>query len=391
MAHHHDPASQRARAVQQPIIPHIADLIRRYPGTLSLGQGVVHYAPPDEALRAIADFPHHPDDHKYKATHGIPQLLDALRAKLASDNGVAVGREHTLMVTAGSNMAFAHAVAAIADPGDEVILLTPYYFNHDMALTLANVRTVCVQTDDDFQPRVDWIESAITARTRAVVTISPNNPTGAVYPEDTLRAINGLCRDRGLYHIHDEAYEYFVFDGARHFSPASLPSSAPHTISLHSFSKTYGMASWRVGYLLAPAHLDESLRKIQDTVLICAPVISQYAATGALAAGRAHSERHLPQYDAVRREMRALVKTLGDKATVPQTQGALYFFLRLQTELDGLTLAEKLIADHGIAVIPGTTFGISDQCCVRVSYGALDPASARDGTSRLVRGLQSLL
>ncbi len=110
------------------------------------------------------------------------------------------------------------------------------------------------------QPDPAAIEAEITERTRAVVTVSPNNPTGAVYPEETLAAIHRLCGERGIYHISDEAYEYFTYDGARHFSPGSL--GGEHSISLYSFSKSYGMASWRVGVLVAPEHLYDDLMKI---------------------------------------------------------------------------------------------------------------------------------
>src|SRR5258706_8114174 len=111
-------------------------------------------------------------------------------------------------------MAFMNAVLAITDPGDEVILQTPYYFNHEMAVTMAGCRPVLVPTNDHFQLQLDRIVEAITPRTRAISTISPNNPTGAVYSEVSLREVNRLCRERGLYHIHDEAYEYFVYESS---------------------------------------------------------------------------------------------------------------------------------------------------------------------------------
>ena len=144
------------------------------------------------------------------------------------------------------------------------------------------------------------IERAITPRTRAVVTVSPNNPTGAVYPESTLRAVNTLCRDRGIFHIHDEAYEYFTYGGAGHFSPGSLPEAAGHTISLFSLSKAYGMASWRIGYMVIPEVLAEAVNKIQDTILICPPAVSQHAAIAALEVGRSFAARapHAARFDA---------------------------------------------------------------------------------------------
>jgi len=132
------------------------------------------------------------------------------------------------------------------------------------------------------------------------VTISPNNPTGAVYPAQTLTAVNALCRERRIYHISDEAYETFVYDGAQHFSPGSLPGAAEHTISLYSLSKAYGFASWRVGYMVIPEALSVAVRKAQDTILICPPVVSQQAAVGALCAGPDYLRRNLERVAHVR-------------------------------------------------------------------------------------------
>ena len=131
------------------------------------------------------------------------------------------------------------------------------------------------------------------------MTVSPNNPSGAVYPEAALRAVNALCAEHGIYHISDEAYEYFTFDDARHFSPASISGASAHTISLFSMSKAYGFASWRIGWTVFPAELEPAMQKIQDTVIICPPVIAQYAAAGALGQG--------PTF--VKEKVRALAET----------------------------------------------------------------------------------
>src|SRR5438552_6285725 len=274
----------RMQAVQTPVIPVVAELIRQHPGTISLGQMVVGYAPPQSALDEISAFLADPQNHKYKPVQGIPTLLGLIASKLKVENHITIDASKAIVVTAGGNMAFMNAVLAITDPGDEVILQTPYYFNHEMGVTMAGCRPVLVPTNDHFQLQLDRIAEAITPRTRAISTISPNNPTGAVYSEASLREVNRLCRERGLYHIHDEAYEYFTYGMARHFSPASIPDSAAYTISLFSLSKAYGFASWRVGYMAAPAALLESIKKIQDTILICAPVVSQFAAIGELRA-----------------------------------------------------------------------------------------------------------
>ncbi|TAF02535.1 MAG: pyridoxal phosphate-dependent aminotransferase, partial [Oscillatoriales cyanobacterium] len=276
----------RMQSVQSPIIPVVGELIRQNPGTISLGQGIVYYNPPQESFEKIPEFFANPDNHKYKAVEGIPKLQDAIAAKLKTDNGIEINTQNCIVVTAGSNMGFTNAILAITSAGDEVIIQSPYYFNHEMAAVMANCRPVIVETDANYQLNIVAIKKAITEKTRAIVTISPNNPTGAVYSAESLREVNEICRQHNIYHISDEAYEYFTYDGVKHCSPASFSNSSEHTISLFSLSKAYGFASWRIGYMVIPQHLLVSVRKIQDTILICPPVISQYAALGALQVGR---------------------------------------------------------------------------------------------------------
>jgi aspartate/methionine/tyrosine aminotransferase len=380
-------------AVQSPVIPIVADWIRSQPGTISLGQGVVAYGPPPSSREQVDRFFNEPDIHKYKPVEGLPELTGVIREKLASENRIRTGpgQGASLAVTAGGNMAFMNAVLAITDPGDEVILQTPYYFNHEMAVTIAGCRPVLVPTDSNYQLQPDRIRDAVTPRTRAVVTVSPNNPTGAVYPEPALREVNDLCRDRGLYHIHDEAYEYFTWNGAAHFSPGSIPGAAPHTFSLFSLSKAYGFASWRIGYMTLPDALMDAVKKIQDTLLICPPVISQYAALGALRAGAAYCRDQLAVMVRTRSLVLEQLEELRGVCEVPVTDGAFYFLLRARGEADSVELTRRLIREHRVAVIPGTAFGLDQGCHLRVAYGALEPATAREGIGRLVTGLKKLL
>lgn len=383
--------SLRMASVQSPIIPVVAELIRQNPGTISLGQGVVNYGPPPEAAAQIARFLADPENHKYKPVVGIPELLDAFEEKLSAENGIRLGAESRLVITAGGNMAFINTVLAITDPGDEIILQTPYYFNHEMAVTMASCHPVLVPSDVNYQLQPDAIRAAITRKTRAIVTVSPNNPSGAVYPEAALRAVNDLCRERGFYHIHDEAYEYFVYDGAKHFSPGSTPGAGAHTISLYSLSKAYGFASWRIGAVVIPERLLTPVRKIQDTILICAPVISQYAAIGALQAGAHYCWEKLKSIAEIRGIVRRELASLGPRCEVPPADGAFYFLLRLQTTADPMQLTERLIREHRVAVIPGTTFGLNDGCYLRVAYGALQKDTAAEGIGRLVEGLKKMI
>jgi len=383
--------SRRAEAVQSPIIPVIAQAIREHPGTLSLGQGVVYYPPPASVFEAIGELGRQPSLNRYQAVHGMDALLAAIEHKLAQDNGIAIGASKRVIVTAGGNMAFLNVVLAICDPGDEVILPLPYYFNQEMAITLASARPVCVATDADYQLDIAAIARAITPKTRAVVTVSPNNPTGAVYSRESLEAVNRLCRERGLYHVSDEAYEYFVHEGEPAFSPGSLPDAEGHTISLYSLSKAYGFASWRVGYMILPAHLYPAMAKIQDTNLICPPVVSQLAAVAALNEGRVWCTPRIAALTAVREQVLRELGTLAPGVQAPRTRGAFYCLLRLAGRHDSLALALRLIAEHQVAVIPGVAFGVDDPCLLRVSYGALTRNEVTEAIGRLVAGLDAVL
>ncbi len=386
----HFQGSLRAGGVQLPIIPTVAGWLAETPGAISLGQGVASYGPPPEVAAAVARFLSDPGGNPYKPDAGIPELRKAFEEKLRAENGIEAKFARRIIVTAGANQAFMNAVLAICDPGDEVILLTPYYFNHEMAVTLASCRPVCVPTDDGCRPRLDAIGAAVTSRTRAIVTVSPNNPTGVVYPRETLTAINRFCAIRGIYHISDEAYEYFTYDGAEHFSPGSLGGD-DHTISIYSLSKAYGMASWRIGFLVAPEHLFDDLIKIQDTVVVCAPAVSQAAALAAMRVGRGYCRKRLESIAAVRREVLARLSRAEEILSVPASQGAFYLFAKVNTGMDPLALTERLVREHGVAVIPGGTFGVSGDCRIRISYGALSMEDAVEGTERLVRGLRQIL
>jgi len=382
--------SQRLAAVQTPVVPIVSRWIADVPGTISLGQGVVSYGPPPEVTEAARRFGATLADHRYGPVEGLPPLVDALEHKLARENRIQVRPASRVVVTAGGNLAFMNAVLAIADPGDEFIFPVPYYFNHEMAVVMANARVVAVPTARDHQLDVEAIAGAITPRTRAVVTVSPSNPTGAVYPEADLRAVNTLCRDRGLFHIHDEAYEYFTYENTRHFSPGSIDGAGAHTISLFSMSKAFGMASWRIGYQVIPESLWDAVNKIQDTILICAPAVSQHAAIAALGIGREYAYKRLAALDETRRQVRSALQAPGLPCEVPDALGAFYFFVRVHTKIDSLTLAERLIRRHRIAVMPGQAFGATDRCAIRISYGALDPTTVAEGTARLVTGLAEL-
>jgi aspartate/methionine/tyrosine aminotransferase len=383
--------SKRIATVQQPVIPTVARWVAATPGTISLGQGVVSYGPPAEALEAARKFSVGPAEHRYGLVEGLPSLIAALEEKLARVNNIRVQPTSRVVVTAGSNMGFLNAILAIIDQGDEVILPVPYYFNHEMAVVMLGAKAVTVPTTADCQLDVDAIRAAFTARTRAVVTCSPNNPTGAVYPEADLRAVNTMCRDRGVFHIHDEAYESFTFGGARHFSPGSIDDAGAHTISLHSFSKGYGMASWRVGYMTIPALLWDAVNKIQDTNLVCPSGIAQHTALAAVQAGTGYAASNLERIDRTRQFVYRELTRPDVPCETPKADGAFYYFVRVRSAMDPMQLVERLVREHKVSAMPGSAFGASNGCFLRISYGAVDEQVAAEGIARLTGGLRAIV
>lgn len=386
--------SLRMVAVDAPIIPAIAELVRSNPGTISLGQGVVNYGPPAEAIGALPGMMADTQLHKYQGVLGYPDLLEALTKKLATENNLHLGSDSLVMVTAGSNMAFLNCVLAVADPGDEFILPMPFYFNQEMAIRMAGCVPIPVPVNEDWSLNVDAIAAAITPRTRAIVTVSPNNPTGAVYSEASLTAINQLCADKGLYHFSDEAYEYFTYDGVKHFSPASLPGAYKHTISFYSMSKNYGMASWRLGYVVFPADLFDAMNKVQDTNLICAPVPSQLLALQVLKLGRDWVQPKVDALAIVRKNVYQALETLGDLVQFPKTQGAFYVLMKLpglSSGQDRLAFNRAMAENHKVVTIPGFAFGLNNMQEAnyqRLSYGALQSASVAEGVERYVAAVK---
>jgi aspartate/methionine/tyrosine aminotransferase len=176
-----------------------------------------------------------------------------------------------------------------------------------------------------------------------------------------------------------------------HVSPGAFDGAPAHTISLFSLSKAYGFAGWRIGYMVYPERLHDALAKVQDTVLVCPPVISQIAAVAAMEVGPAYCRQHLQSFAEVRDIVLSELRALEPLCTVPPAEGAFYCFLRVNADADPFTIAERLIREHGVAVVPGHAFGATNGCYFRIAYGALQKGTVTEGIGRLVNGLRVLL
>jgi len=395
-------AADRLDAVLTPVIPQVGRLMTQRPGCLSLAQGMVGWGPPPPVRQALqvalqaadADPEQAARLDRYGPVEGDPALIAAIANELGGRWGLDLAGS-SLLVTAGSNMAFNALAQVICDPGDEVILPAPYYFNHVMAVQLAGGRPVTPAAG--LIPDPALLAAAITPRTRAIVTISPNNPSGVVIPRAVLVEINDLCARHGLLHISDEAYAAFVHGDVPHWSPGAAPGAGAHTITLQSLSKSHGMAGWRLGYAAVPTPLMAALAKVQDTILICPPRLVQQAAIAALSGCSPWLEERLTT---LRQRRRQLLDTLQSARgqglcahLLADPDGAFYALLAVKTDHSGEALVEHLILEHGVAALPGESFGLAASAgtaALRLSYGLLDEAMLAEALERLIAGVDAI-
>jgi aspartate/methionine/tyrosine aminotransferase len=381
--------SRRVRTTAAPTIADLSELAAglRAAGqsVVSLGQGMTDLPPPPVALAAARAALDDPATHRYSPDPGLPELRAAIARKWQRDAGIAIDPDREVIVTAGGNQAVALALLTAADPGDEVLLPTPYYFNHQMAVHLAGLAPVEAPLAEEEGYALTWERLAphVTPRTRAVLWATPGNPTGAVTDPALLRACARECVARGLTIIVDETYEYLVYPPAQHLSPAADPALRPRVITVGSFSKSFGLAGWRVGYLLAPPEAITQGLKVQDTLVICAPVIGQRAVAAAL------ESDYYPLLAAQRAEMEARRTVLrAGLAAIPrltwhETHGAMFAFVRVEDARPVDALAVDILRRAGVLVLPGTIFGASGVGHLRLSYGATPVPMLSEALERL--------
>jgi len=326
--------STRVGATDAPCIVTMQTMLARHKeregGILSLAQGIVHWAPPEEALAAARRAVEDADTNSYTSDDGYPALCDALKDKLRVENGV---HSSEVMVTQGANQAYMNIVLTLLDHKDKAVIFSPFYFNHRMALQLAGADVVLGEVDASLLPDVDWLEKSLqeasaTGQPIKMVTLtSPCNPTGVYVDPATIERVVELCRTYGCWLVVDNTYEHFTYG-----SPLLVPEAA-HVLNVFSFSKGFGMMGWRVGYLAYPPELRHQILKTQDTIAICPTVISQKVAMGALAAGRGWVHDKVAALATNKMHVQAAVATLGEENVLGGT-GAIYMMARLPAHCD---------------------------------------------------------
>jgi aspartate/methionine/tyrosine aminotransferase len=349
---------------------------------ISLGQALPAFPPPPAALEAATRALSDPDVHRYSADAGLLSLRQALCDRLRDHLDVEATPDGVI-VTAGGNQAFMLAALAVLDPGDDVVLAAPYFVNHEMAIRAVGALPIEAPTPESFGFRTRWsdIEPHLTPRTRAVVLCTPSNPTGAVIQRDELQRIVSELSVRGITLICDETYLHFVFDGA-HTSAGSIPGWQENVVIVGTFSKSFAMTGWRVGYLIASPQLCDEAIKIQDAMIICAPVISQRAVEAAI---RDNWHYITGFHEELRCRRTALQAALGRIPALhwEMTGGGFFAFVRVPDQFNSAQLASAILERAQVVTIPGASFGRCGEGYLRLSYGAVTVDELTEACDRL--------
>jgi len=326
-------------------------------GGVNLAQGLPDFDPPKELVAALARAIERPANHQYGWTWGLPALRAAVSEKTARVNGIRSNPETEVTITCGVSEAVAASVLALTEPGDEAIILEPWYENYVPACVLAGVKPRFVAlSEPDFRLDAKRLARAITPKTRLVIVNTPGNPSGRVFTREELLEIARLSQRHGLIAITDEIYERLWFDGHRHLSLGSLPGMENRTVTLSGLGKTYAVTGWRVGWAVAAAPLSGLVRKVHDYLTICAPTPLQEAGLAAFALPEAYYDDMRRRY-AKRREI--LLSALSAAGlTFSPPEGAYYVMAdagRLGWK-DDTAFVDFLARRVGVSAVPGSSF-----------------------------------
>jgi aminotransferase len=327
----------------------------------------------------------------YSPSEGLAELRQEIVAKLQRDNQIEATISQVL-VTVGAIEGLAAAVMAAIDPGDEVILPTPTYSTHIRQVQMASGFPVLVPLleGDGFALDTEAIQRAITPKSKAILFCTPSNPTGTVFAEPALRELARLALANDLVIITDEAYEYFVFDEQKHFSLASMPEMARHVISCFTFTKTYAMTGWRIGYLHAHEDWIPQIKKAHIPFAICAPVVSQYAALAALQGPQGCVDEFRRHYRTTRDLMCQRLDELPDVFSYQKPGGSYLMFPRILIEegKDSTSFCKRLLREAHVSTTPGVAFGPTGESHMRLSFCVPEETinTAFDRIERFIQG-----
>ncbi len=358
---------------------------------VGFGAGEPDFATPDYIVEAAVAACRDPRWHRYTPAGGLPELKAAVAEKTRRDSGYDV-QAGQILITNGGKQALYNAFAALLDPGDEVLLPAPYWTTYPESIRLAGGVPVEILTDETsgYLASIDQLESAVTSKTKALVFVSPSNPTGAVYPPEEVAAIGQWAVERGLWVVTDEIYEHLTYGGAQFASmPTLVPELANQCIVVNGVAKTYAMTGWRVGWMLGPADVVKAATNLQSHATSNVSNVAQVAALAAVSGDLSAVATMRAAFDRRRQTMVRMLNEIPG-ITCPEPFGAFYAYpsvkgvlgrqLRGQRPVSSAELAALILDEVEVAVVPGEAFGTPGY--LRLSY-ALGDADLQEGVRRM--------
>jgi len=358
---------------------------------IGFGAGEPDFATPDHIVEAAVAACRDVANHRYTPAGGLPALKEALADKTERDSAWRP-EPSEILVTNGGKHAVYNACAVVLDPGDEMLLPAPYWTTYPESIALAGGVPVVLPTDtaSGFRVTVEQLEAARTERTKALMFVSPSNPTGAVYPADEIAAIGRWAVEHGIWVIADEIYEHLVYDGHEHHSIRALvPEIADTCLIVNGVAKTYAMTGWRVGWLLGPAHAIRAATNLQSHATSNVSNVSQRAAMAAVSGGLEDVTMMRDSFDRRRRRMVEMLRSI-DGVELMTPQGAFYAFPDLSAFLGRtfagntpettIDLAALILDEAKVAIVPGEAFGAPGYA--RLSF-ALGDDDLGEGITRI--------
>jgi aminotransferase len=362
------PFSSRLAQVRQSGIRRIFDRSEGVKGLINLGIGEPDFEVPGfvrEALKKAVDsgFSH------YTSNRGLPELRTEIASKLRRENGVNADPRKEIIVTAGATQAIFVLMNSLLNEGDEVVIPSPAFTAYWAAVKLAGGKPVEVPMNEGDGYRLDSkkLAKAYTARTRLLVLNSPGNPTGIVYSRKDVKEACQSATRRGLYILSDEVYEKFLYDGATHFSPASLDEFRERVVTVGGLSKTFAIPGWRLGYAMASEKVIDKMTRYNMYNAVCASSIVQVAGISALRGPQRFFKPVLKEFGKRRKMVCNSLRELGMKFVTPR--GAFYVFPRIGgNRANSMSFSERFLSRHKVATIPGKSFGRGGESHIRISY-----------------------
>jgi len=364
---------------------------------IGFGAGEPDFPTPDHIVAAAVEACTDPANHKYTPAAGLPVLREAIAAKTLRDSGVQVEASQVLVTNGGKHAVYS-SILTVVDDGDEVIIPAPFWTTYPEPVRLAGGIPVEVVAGDDqgFRVTVEQLEAARTERTKAMIFVSPSNPTGAVYPPDEMEAIGRWALEHGIVVITDEIYEHLTYDGVQHHSILALvPELADQCVILNGVAKTYAMTGWRVGWMIGPADIIKAASSLQSHMTSNVNNVAQRAALAAVSGDLTDVDRMRSVFDDRRRTIHGMLTDI-DGVTCLEPEGAFYAYPNLSgllgREFAGRTpsttveLADIVLEEANVAFVPGEAFGTPGYG--RFSF-AMDTTDMVEGISRIQRLVSS--